>query len=361
MTKILHKLCKYLIVSSLIVSCFSVMVGNIEASTSNPDVRGRVVGYLDSDKKVQDSRENHINGWSLGGELFYLTLADVKWSGAVSGGGSSYKVANYSKATETSNNGYPIVDINEAQAYARLFNGNPSFLTNENGFYGGEISGGGGQPYTGYLLSKVAEMSGGSGGPYEFRSASGSEKGSYVGVTNFRTTQRPDGMIKTNKTKYDIGEPVIITSSGKDYSIYNRGLQVYNLYIYNVDTGNTEKKFTDAIKEYPISGAGDGTGTQVSFPTQTWIPMKAGNYEARILFTDSHGRNTKNASSVDGQGVAYNYPFTVGTPPTEPPPGGGDPGFLVLACVVRNLCHHARDYLCDFAVRRLLHPSAADG
>lgn len=337
MNKVINRLGKFLMVSALIANSIAALSQPAEASTSNPDVRGRVVGYLDSNKKVQDSYENYISGWSIGSDSFNLTFADVKWSGAVSGGGSSYKVANYSKATETSNNGYPIVDMNEALAYARLFNGNPAFMNNANGLYGGDITGGGGSDYTGYLLAQVAEMSGGSGGPYEFRSTTGSEQGSFVGVTNFRTTQRPDGMIKTDKTKYDVGATVTITSSGKDYSIYNRGLKVYNLYIYNVDTGNTEKSFTAAIKDYPIAGAGDGvSGTQVTFPTQTWTPMKAGNYEARVLFTDSHARNTKNAPAVDGAGVAYSYAFTVGDPTSVPPGGGGGTGPVCDAGDVSN-------------------------
>ncbi|WP_197187625.1 ABC transporter permease [Brevibacillus agri] len=323
MNKVFKRLGKLLVILAVVGNNFSILAEPANASTSNPDIRGRKVGYLDANKKVQDSYENYIDGWSFGGEAFNLTLADVKWSGAVSGGGSSYKVANYSKATETSNNGYPIVDISEAQAYARLFNGNPSFLTNENGFYGGKISGGGGQPYTGYLLSKVAEMSGGGGGPFSFRPASGSEKGSYIGVTNFVTTPRPDGSITTDKTKYDVGSTVTITAKGKDYSIYNRGLIVYNMYVYNLDTGQTEQKFTDALKTYDIPGAaptdGSGTGYEVKFPVKTWTPTKPGNYEARILFTDTHGRNTKNAPSVDGQGVAYSARFTVGAPTTPPP------------------------------------------
>ncbi|MGN7469205.1 ABC transporter permease [Brevibacillus sp. SAFN-007a] len=125
-----------------------------------------------------------------------------------------------------------------------------------------------------------------------------------------------------------MGNTVTITAKGKDYSIYNRGLIVYNMYVYNLDTGQTEQKFTDAIKTYDIPGAaptdGSGTGHEVKFPVKTWIPTKPGNYEARILFTDTHDRNTTNTPSVDGQGVAYSARFTVGTP-TPPPTEEPDP------------------------------------
>ncbi|MEJ8544230.1 ABC transporter permease [Brevibacillus borstelensis] len=253
--------------------------------------------------------------------MMSLTIADVQYSGATNGSG---KVANYSKASTKVDNGYPIVDLAEARDWARLFNGNPSFMTSSNGLYGGSITEGGGREYTGYLLAKVAEMSGGRGNPHSYRKAQSHEKGVYVGVTSFTTTQRPDGSIKTDKTKYEVGQTVTITAQGKDYSIYNRGLKVLNYYIYNLDTGQTEKAFHEAITDYPISGAGNGSGQSVTFPQKTWVPTKAGNYEARILFTDSHARNTKNAPAVDGQGVAYAAPFVVGEP--LPPPGNGDGG-----------------------------------
>ncbi|QQE74272.1 ABC transporter permease [Brevibacillus composti] len=311
----------------------AVMIGNSfmtfpyesEASPSNPDLKDRFAGWLDHDKIVQDSEDHFLTGFGFNNERMNLTIADVNYSGATSGSG---KVANYSRALEKADNGYPIVDQAEAIAWAQLFNGNPAFLKSENGLHGGVISGGGGDTYTGYLLSKVAEMSGGRGNAFTFRPSRTGEKGSFVGVTSFTTTQRPDGAIRTDKTTYNVGDLVTITAWGKDYSIYNRGLKVYNYYIYNLDTGQTEKAFYESITDYPIAGEGNGSGQTVNFPQKTWIPTKAGNYEARILFTDSHARNTKNAPAVNGPGVPYFYKFTVGTPPPpkeDPPPAPEDP------------------------------------
>lgn len=299
-----------------------------EASPSTPETYKRAYGWIDNKYAVQGSEISSISGSGVSGTM-YLTKADANYKGAVSGSG---KVNNYSKSTSSADNGYPIVDYAEARDWARIFNGSPSFMTNANGLYGVEISGGGpnAEPYTGYLLAKVAEMSGGGGGPFQFRSASSTETGTYVGVTNFVTTPRPDGGISTNKQQYEVGETVTITAKGKDYSIYNRGLIVLDMYIYNVDTGVTEKKFTEVINTYDIGGAaptdGSGKGYEVSFPVKTWIPTKAGNYEARILFTDTHGRNTQNSSSVDGTGTPYKYPFKVGNvtdPDPDPEPGPG--------------------------------------
>lgn len=307
----------------IIISSLSIPYQYVEANSQNPKTYERIEGWLNSSRGVEDSIESQINGFGMTNEDMALTIADVNYSGAKQGTG---KVNNYSRSSSTADNGYPIVDIAEAKEWAGLFNGNPSFMTNANGLYGGNITGGGpkAQPYTGYLLAKVAEMSGGKGGPFTFRPTQSGEQGSYVGVTNFVTTQRPDGSITTNKSKYDVGETVTITSKGMDYSIYNRGLQVLNYYIYNVDTGSTEKQYSEMIKVYPISGEGTGAGQELIFDTKTWVPTKAGNYEARILFTDTHARNTKNSPSVEGQGVAYSAKFTVGnpTPPTDP----GDPG-----------------------------------
>lgn len=296
----------------------------VDATTFNPNVYDRIPGWIDKHYAIKGSEESYIDGFGFR-EKMSLTIADVQFSGATSGNG---KVANYSKASTKADNGYPIVDLDEARDWARLFNGNPSFMTSNNGLYGGSITEGGGREYTGYLLSKVAEMSGGRGNPYSYRAAQSHEKGVYVGVTSFTTTQRPDGSIKTDKTKYEVGQTVTITAQGKDYSIYNRGLKVLNYYIYNLDTGQTEKAFSEAITEYPISGEGNGSGQSVNFPQKTWVPTKAGNYEARILFTDTHARNTKNAPAVDGQGVAYAAPFVVGEvppPPGEDNGGGKDP------------------------------------
>jgi len=257
-------------------------------------------------------------------DTMYLTLADVRVTGAVNDSG---KVNNYSKSTSHADNGNPIVDMDEAREWAQIFNGNPSYLKNENGFYGYEITGGGDKArnYTGYNLARVAEMSGGGGGPFQFRRTNSGETGNFVGVTTFVTTQRPDGQISTNKTQYNVGETVTVNASGKDHSIYNRGLKVINMYIYNVNTKETEYRFDDVVRSWPISGSaptdGSGSGAQINFPTKTWIPTKEGNYEARILITDTHDRNTKNAPSVGGEGVAYSAPFTVGKPP-----GGGDGG-----------------------------------
>jgi len=297
---------------------------SVEASPSSPSMYGRVAGWLNNAKGVEGSDAHSIDGFGLNkNETMRLTIADVQYTGATSGNG---KVLNYTKATQTADNGYPVVDYSEALEWASLFNGNPSFMTNANGLYGAEITKGGptAEPYTGYLLAKVAEMSGGKGLPFTFRPAKSGEQGSWVGVVKFLTTQRPDGSIRTDKSQYQVGDTVRIDAYGKDYSIYNRGLKVLNYYIYNVDTGKTEYTFTSLIKEYPISGEGDGSGATINFPQQTWVPAKAGNYEARILFTDTHARNTKNAPAVGGQGVAYAAPFVVGNPPSPEPPDDDD-------------------------------------
>jgi hypothetical protein len=315
----------FITILSLFFNSFGILPENAQASPGNPEKYGRSPGYLNQNKEVRESWDHYVKGLGglTGNENMYLTVADVQVTGAVSGSG---KVLNYSKASESVNNGYPIVDIEEARAWAAIFNGNPAFMTNENGLYGGLLTSGepGAEPYTGYLLAKVAEMSGGKGLPFTFRPAKSGEQGSWVGVVKFLTTQRPDGSIRTDKSQYQVGDTVKIDAYGKDYSIYNRGLKVLNYYIYNVDTGKTEYTFTSLIKEYPISGEGDGSGATINFPQQTWVPAKAGNYEARILFTDTHARNTKNAPAVGGQGVAYAAPFVVGNPPSPEPPDDDD-------------------------------------
>jgi hypothetical protein len=296
-----------------------------EATPSNPDLHGRTAGWIDGNKKVNGSQYHYaegIDGLSKSDRLL-LTIADVRVTGATSGSG---KVALYSLKDTSVDNGYPVVDMSEAQAWATIFNGNPAFMTNANGLYGGNMTSDepGARPYTGYLLAKVAEMSGGRGLESTFEPVSNPSNPdeAWKRVVKFETTPRPDGTIKTDKTQYNVGDTVKIDATAKDYSYFDRGVNVLNFYVYNLDTGATEKVFSEEIKEHYDGVVGGPSNPYVKvFSQKLWVPTKAGNYEARILFTDRHARNTKNSPSVGGQGVAYAAPFVVGNP--QPPGGGG--------------------------------------
>lgn len=303
---------------------------NVTGTPNNPNKYKREPGWLNQYAQVQGSADHIIDGFGFLREKMYLTQADVFFQGATSGSG---KVLNYSRASEKASNGFPIVDLDEARAWARLFNGNPSFMTAEYGLHGAVISGGdpGAEQYTGYLLSKVAEMSGGRGLPFTLvpytNPKNPDEK--FYGVVNFETSPRPDGSIGTDKTHYNVGETVKINATAKDYSFYNRGVKILNFYIYNLDTGKVEHTFTSQMGDFSDGQYGGPSIPYIkNFPQQTWVPTNPGNYEARLLFTDTHFRNTQNAPSADGAGVPYFARFSVGTPlpPKEdPPPDPEDP------------------------------------
>lgn len=339
MTTTLRRAIALLFIFSLIVNSLVYLINTAKASPNNPLTYGRTPGYLDSFKAVRGSSEHTIDGFGFSDdETLFMTIADVVVSGEKSFNG---RVVNYSKASESSNNGYPVVDIDEAKTWAEIFNGNPAFMTNANGLYGGvaDSSEPGASSYTGYLLAKVAEMSGGRGLPQTFAPISdpNNSNAKWKAITHFETTPRPKGGVGTGgKTQFQVGETVNVNFWAEDYSFYNRGIKVINYYIYNVDTKSTEKSFiTEINTEYKASGSqlgGKGNPFNIPISGQKFVPSKPGNYEARVMITDLHDRNSQNAPNVGGPGVPYKAPFKVGNV-TEPEP---EPEPEPEACSIGN-------------------------
>lgn len=306
---------------------------NAQAAVSNPQLHGTIPGYLDRYKRVIGSSKQFFDMLENVDrrEEMDVTIAEVKVTGTTSGSG---QVLNYSKNSTSSNNGYAVVNINEARSWASTFNGNPSFISSANGLYGFAVKDKiDNTLYTGYLLAEVAEMSGGRGLPQTFTSVSTNNPDEkYKGVVNFETSPRPKGGIGIgSKSQYNVGDTVYVNFWAEDYSFYNRGIKVLNYYIYNRDTGKTEYSFSNEIRTHSAMQNGDssvggpGSPYHIEKSGQKFVPTKAGNYEARVLITDLHDRNSQNTPAVGGAGVAYSVPFKVGNPgptdPTDPTPG----------------------------------------
>ncbi len=284
-------------------------------------------GYLDRDQRVVNSTRHKFVGLGEVDESKELnvSVANVQVNGKAFG-----EVLNYSINSTSANNGYAVVDLNEARSWASTFNGNPAFITYTNGLNGfSVVDRNDSFVYMGYLLAQVAEMSGGSGLPHSMVPISTSEPNEkFKVIVNFETTPQPKGGIGIgSKTQYQVGDTVSINFWAEDYSIYNRGLKILNYYIYNVDTGKSEFAFTEEIKSHSAIAKGDyskgGTGNpfHIEVSGQQYVPTKPGNYEARLLITDLHDRNSQNAPSPGGTGVPYKVPFKVGdVPPPDPDP-----------------------------------------
>ncbi|GED67452.1 hypothetical protein BRE01_11540 [Brevibacillus reuszeri] len=313
---------------------FLLLKNTVKAAVNSPELYDVAPGFLDKDKKVMDSGKYKINGLAEIDkyEQMNVSIADVKVQGTKTGSG---QVLNYTKNSTTSDNGYPVVDLNEARAWASIFNGNPSFISYSNGLNEFYVQHDNGEDiYTGYLLSQIAEMSGGSGLPYTTIPYTSSEYPNqrYKGVVNFETSPQPKGGIGIgSKSQYKVGDTVQVNMWAEDFSFFNRGIKVLNYYIYNVDTQVTEHSFSSEIKKHSAitngdySKGGPGNPYHIEVSGQQYISTKPGNYEARLLITDLHDRNSQNASSLGGTGVPYKVPFKVGDAP-PPDPENPDPG-----------------------------------
>ncbi|MED4779438.1 ABC transporter permease [Brevibacillus choshinensis] len=306
-----------------------------EASPSFPNPNNMPYSYIDSSKTYHGSNRINImnNPEVSSSSSMRLLYSQVQIDGSNSGW-----VNGYVDTSKSADNGYPYVDTSEISAWTSMMNGNPAFMTEGNGLIGHTIKDNdGGASYKAYLLSRIATMSGGRGIQAQFYvpRVSGDLKAHdndyYKTVVRFETTPRPTGGIGTGgKTQFNIGDTVSVNFWAEDYSFYDRGIKVINYYIYNVDTQQTEMSFMTQINsEYKASGTAlGGPSNPYNIPVsgQKFIPTKAGNYEARVLITDLHDRNSQNASSAGGTGVPYKAPFKVGNvtdPDPEPEPGPG--------------------------------------
>lgn len=327
-------------INTLLIIALSVItifpIGEIaKASPGNPNPNGMPYSYVDKSKGVNGSKNISIinNPDISSGAQIRVQYDEVQIDGSEAGW-----VNGFVDTSQNSDNGYPYVDGSEINAWATMLNGNQSFMTEGNGLIGHTIRDrDSGLSYKGYLLSRIAAMSGGRGiqakyyEPRESGDFKAHPNDHYKTIVRFETTPRPRGAIGIgNKAKFQVGEKVPVNFWAEDFSYYDIGIKVVNYYIYNVDTGQTEKSFMAEIASR-YEGAGVGNPSKpfhVPISGQIFVPSKPGNYEARVLITDLHDRNSQNAPSAGGIGVPYKVPFSVGDvkPPDPTDPPDPDPG-----------------------------------
>lgn len=326
--------------TSLIVLSTSIILSGIitgeyttNASTGSPNSHSISAGFINVDKSVTGTSDDNLqisgNPDINSGDIAKMFVADVAVDGYVRGRSNVFNIYTSGGVVVKDENGYPYLDNSEISGWATIMGGNPGFMTSANGLFASTILGGkntGFSPYNAYLLSRIASMSGGKGEAISYTLKSGADPNTkdsnqevYYAQLNFKTTPRPKGDIGVgSKTNYNVGETVPINFWAEDYSYYDRGIKVLNYYIYNLDTGQVEVPFSQQIKDYPDprgdSPAYGGTASpyNLTIGGQSFVPTKPGHYEARLLITDLHARNSQNAPSVDGVGVPYTKQFTVG-------------------------------------------------
>ncbi|HAJ4019569.1 hypothetical protein J8366_22825 [Escherichia coli] len=133
-----------------------------------------------------------------------------------------------------------MVSPSEARTWVAALNGNPGFVfdSSKSNVYPYTIEDiDSGMRFTAYNLADLAVASGGKGDQPAGDGLTRIRDDLYLKRDGFIATLRPEGGITTDKTKYDVGETVTVTSWGADYSAYDKGLNIKEHYIVNVDTG----------------------------------------------------------------------------------------------------------------------------
>ncbi|GED32383.1 hypothetical protein P9G84_13735 [Brevibacillus centrosporus] len=261
------------------------------------------VGWLDSKGKPVDGSYDlsDITGPSLTQKNMAVTKIDMLIDDQKKG-----TALNFSWMESDSDNGYIFGTLSEAAEWATMFNGNPSYVNGGgSNAYGHEIYNKGSLSTHRNMknLAEVAIASGG-WGVYDHSSLYDTGGGKYRRKAKFFTTPRPTREVKTDKTTYQPNETVKISPSATDYSKYDKGIEVLNLWVINKTTGRGYLQYKDQMKYYPDPVNADK-------PSYTWnnggVPLEykppagghePGTYEVHLLIVDSKKRSNRESSDI---------------------------------------------------------------
>lgn len=203
---------------------------------------GLQVGYAGKNKIITGSSEVKIprlNSDNYGLIETNVTVKQTNESGSVVQTLQG-KALVFASTRDTANAGYILVNPSEARTWVTVLNGNSSFVfdSSKSNVYPYTIENvETGAKFTAYNLADLANASGGKGDPPAGDGLTRIRDDLYLKRDGFIATPRPEGGITTDKTQYDIGETVNVTSWGADYSAYDKGLNIKEYYVVNVDTG----------------------------------------------------------------------------------------------------------------------------
>lgn len=203
---------------------------------------GLQVGYAGKNKIITGSSEVKIprlNSDNYGLIETNVTVKQTDENGSVVQTVQG-KALVFASTRDTANAGYILVNPSEARTWVSVLNGNSDFVfdSSKSNIYPYTIENvETGAKFTAYNLADLANASGGKGDPPAGDGLTRIRDDLYLKRDGFIATPRPKGGITTDKTQYDIGETVNVTSWGADYSAYDKGLNIKEYYVMNVDTG----------------------------------------------------------------------------------------------------------------------------
>ncbi|WP_164684871.1 hypothetical protein [Brevibacillus reuszeri] len=296
-----------------VISSPPITVSAIDANTS-----GFNVGWLDrAGTATEEAGRVNIAGPTFKKEDLSTTLVDMYVDGKKQG-----TALHFADRKAVADNGYIFGTHSDAEEWAKIFNGNPSYANTWNGgVYAHDFTNLSSVNVIGNMknLAKVAESSGG-WGEYDHSAIYDMGGGKYRRKEYFFTTPRPTREVKTDKTTYQPNEVVKITASATDFSKFNKGVEVLNLSVINKTSGRGYVQFGDVIKYYK-----EPTGQHVE--SFTWNnngkvleykpPVgghEAGTYEVQFLIVDSKKRANQGAPDIRTPTPAI-ATFTVGGGP----------------------------------------------
>lgn len=222
------------------------------------------VGYAGKNKIIQDSSEVTIP--RLGNDSYGLietnvTVKQTDESGKVIATVEG-KALVFANKRDTANAGYILVNQSEARTWVTVLNGNPDFVFNssKSNIYPYIIEDvATGQKITAYNLADLAYKSGGKGDPPPGDGLTRIRDDLYLKRDGFIATPRPKGGISTDKTQYNVGDTVNISSWANAFSSYDNGIHVKELSVVNKDTG---EKWDYIIDDQVLRTSAGGTAAR---------------------------------------------------------------------------------------------------
>lgn len=320
-----------LFISSILI--FSMVVGGISiiVNAANPELHGIIVGTVNYNKEiVPKNKISQIDIDSISAVLG-ATISDIEVDGSIDG----RKSLGFADLDKKADRGWYFVDDNEAVYWINRFGGNPNYiLGGAANVYSKKVmilNQPGTPSYQAYNLAEIALASGGAGFTIGDNLVPDGN-GGYVSVGHFRTTQRPTGSVKTDKTQYKVNESVTIEANATDYSYYDRGIIVWNLSVINKTTGKGYQAFLSNEEIRDTSGyipQVDLSSNPKPFnwaKNFTYKPAEPGLYEVSLTITDRHLRSRQGSASISVS-TPYLAQFTVGDvqPPIDPDPDPDPP------------------------------------
>ncbi|QDX91686.1 hypothetical protein EEL30_04450 [Brevibacillus laterosporus] len=202
---------------------------------------------------------------------------------------SKQEVLSLVESNKDSDNGYPMINLENMQAWIDKLGGNWRFISKEISVYQIKANNNPSNIMDVVSLSQLIELCGGMGGgrfgfePYKKGYAK------YIGFAKYTQTRVPTGSIGPLNLSYKVNDTVSITGQAEAFSAYNRRIIIDKFTIYNKSTGGSYKEIV------PVGTTGASSWQSKPFSYKVTEP---GLYEVNLYVKDYQWRN------------ADHYPYT---------------------------------------------------